>query len=80
MTDLEKAEQLVNSFLGDEYWIDTEAAIVLVAAAIREAAEQERERCAKVAENLFAGDIERALRVDGYNAALAVAAHIRALD
>lgn len=43
----ERARAVVTHFQGDEYWIDTEAAIVEVAAAITAAVEEEREACAQ---------------------------------
>ena len=50
MTPEERASAVVRNFTGDHYWIDTDAAIIDVTAAIRAAVTVERERCAKLAE------------------------------
>jgi hypothetical protein len=70
MTPEEVARAVVRRFDGDEYWIDVEAAIVAVAAAIRAERVATVERCAHVVE-MQAGD---------HSVAQVYAAAIRALE
>jgi hypothetical protein len=64
MTPEEIAAQIVNAFTGDEYWIDKQAAIVDVAAALRARgdarAAQERARCISICTTFAARARERA--------------------